>query len=60
MHDVLVLASRLARSPEGAKAIRSGDFTRYFHYIVGITSLNEHLKVYLDLAQLQYALILLI
>lgn len=58
MHDVLVLASRLARSPEGAKAIRSGDFARYFHYIVGITSLNDYLKVYLDLDQLQYALIL--
>ena len=45
MHDVLVLASRLAKTSDGASAIRSGDFTRYFHYIVGITSVHEHLKV---------------
>ena len=45
MHDILVLASRHARTPEGVKTIRSGDFTRYFHYLVCITSLPEHLKV---------------
>ena len=45
MHDVLVLASRLAKTSDGASAIRSVDFTRYFHYIVGITSVHEHLKV---------------
>lgn len=45
MHDSLVLASRLAKSAEGAKTIRSGSFTRYFHYLVCITSLNGQLKV---------------
>ena len=45
MHDILVLSSRVAKTEEGARAIRSGDFTRYFHYVVGITSLNEHLHV---------------
>lgn len=45
MHDVLVLAARHARTEEGAKTIRSGAFTRYFHYIVGITSLGGYLLV---------------
>ena len=45
MHDMLVLASRHARTSEGAQTIRSGSFTRYFHYLVSLTSLNEHLKV---------------
>jgi len=43
MHDVLVLAARHARTEEGAKTIRSGAFTRYFHYIVGVTSLSGYL-----------------
>ena len=45
MHDTLVLASRHARTAEGVKTIKSGDFTRYFHYLVCMTSLSEHLKV---------------
>ncbi|KAL5513531.1 hypothetical protein ACEPAH_3930 [Sanghuangporus vaninii] len=48
MHDMLVLAGRHARTPEGARTIRSGSFTRYFHYLVSITSLSEHLKVLED------------
>lgn len=45
MHDILVLSSRHARTEEGAMTIRSGDFTRYFHYLVCMSSLMEHLKV---------------
>ena len=45
MHDILVLASRHARTQEGMDTIRSGDFTRYFHYLVCITSIAEHIKV---------------
>ncbi|KAL5492777.1 hypothetical protein ACEPAI_4224 [Sanghuangporus weigelae] len=48
MHDMLVLAGRHARTPEGARTIRSGSFTRYFHYLVSITSLSEHLKALED------------
>lgn len=43
-HDTLVISSNYARTEEGARLIRSGDFTRYFHYLVCITSLTEHLK----------------
>ena len=45
MHDMLVLAGRHARTPEGARTIRSGSFTRYFHYLASITSLSEYVKV---------------
>ena len=45
MHDILVLAARHARDEAGRKTVRSGAFTRYFHYIVGVTSLGSLLLV---------------
>ena len=45
IHDILLLAARHARTEEGEQTVRSGDFTRYFHYLVVISSLLEHLKV---------------
>ena len=45
IHDMLVLASRHAKTADGANMIKSGDFTRYFHYFVCITALPEQWKV---------------
>ncbi|TDL26998.1 hypothetical protein BD410DRAFT_783138 [Rickenella mellea] len=44
MHDILVLASQYAQTEEGLETIRSGEFTRYFHFIMCISSILEHLK----------------
>ena len=45
MHDMLFLASRHVRTEEVLQTIRSGSFMRYFHFLVGIGSLSEYLKV---------------
>ncbi|TDL22448.1 hypothetical protein BD410DRAFT_748734 [Rickenella mellea] len=45
MHDILILAAQHAQTEEGKETIRSGEFTRYFHYTLCITSILEHLKI---------------
>ncbi|KAG8869598.1 hypothetical protein FRC20_001182 [Serendipita sp. 405] len=44
VHDALLISSRLAKSEEGARAIRSDSFTRYWFYLISVSGLFTQLK----------------
>ncbi|MBW0463541.1 hypothetical protein O181_003256 [Austropuccinia psidii MF-1] len=43
-HDALVLSSRLAHSQEGLKLVKSSEFTRYWLYLLSMTSVIYQLE----------------
>ncbi|MBW0465952.1 hypothetical protein O181_005667, partial [Austropuccinia psidii MF-1] len=43
-HDALVLSSRLADSPEGLKLVKSPELTRYWLYLLSMTSVSYQLE----------------
>ncbi|KAG8830689.1 hypothetical protein FRC17_004437 [Serendipita sp. 399] len=44
VHDALLISSKLARSKEGAKAIRSDSFTRYWFYLISVSGIPTQLR----------------
>ncbi|KAF8305566.1 hypothetical protein DL93DRAFT_2089397 [Clavulina sp. PMI_390] len=47
-HDALVLSQEFAKTPEGRESIRNGEFTRFWFYLLSISSLNEQLEIIED------------
>jgi len=44
-HDALLIAARMAQTPEGLAFVRSAAFMRYLAYLLSITSLGPTLEV---------------
>ncbi|KAF8600286.1 hypothetical protein BDV93DRAFT_476704 [Ceratobasidium sp. AG-I] len=44
LHDALVLSTRIARTEAGAANVRSGEFSRYWYYLLSISTIGEQLK----------------
>ncbi|CAE6534018.1 unnamed protein product [Rhizoctonia solani] len=44
IHDALVLSTRMARTETGANSVRSGDFSRYWYYLLTVMTIGEQLK----------------
>lgn len=38
LHDALLLSYRFARTEHGRQAIKSGDFTRYWFFVLSVNS----------------------
>ncbi|KAH7102865.1 hypothetical protein BKA62DRAFT_92072 [Auriculariales sp. MPI-PUGE-AT-0066] len=47
-HDALLISSHLSRTPEGKEAVLNGELTRFFAYIMTITSITDQLMVLED------------
>jgi len=43
LHDALVLSYRFAKTEEGRRAIKSGDFTRYWFFVLSMNSTYRQL-----------------
>ncbi|CUA67618.1 putative polyketide synthase 3 [Rhizoctonia solani] len=44
IHDALVLSTRMARTETGANSVRSDDFSRYWYYLLTVSTIGEQLK----------------
>ncbi|CAE6445071.1 unnamed protein product [Rhizoctonia solani] len=44
IHDALVLSTRMARTETGANSVRSGEFSRYWYYLLTVSTIGEQLK----------------
>ncbi|KAG8719517.1 hypothetical protein FRC08_002644 [Ceratobasidium sp. 394] len=44
VHDALVLSTRMARTEAGAGSVRSGEFSRYWYYLLSVSTIGEQLK----------------
>ncbi|CAE6373431.1 unnamed protein product [Rhizoctonia solani] len=44
IHDALVLSTRMARSETGANRVRSEEFSRYWYYLLAVSTIGEQLK----------------
>jgi len=47
-HDALVLSQKFARTPEGQASIASGEFSRYWFYLLSMCSVVEQIQVVED------------
>ncbi|KAG8934607.1 hypothetical protein FRC01_001708 [Tulasnella sp. 417] len=54
LHDALVLSHRFAKTPGGQKAVQCGEFTRYWFYVLNITSIYPQLREIQDVCQLLF------
>ncbi|ELU44412.1 hypothetical protein AG1IA_01553 [Rhizoctonia solani AG-1 IA] len=44
IHDALVLSTRMARSETGANSVKSEEFSRYWYYLLTVSTIGEQLK----------------
>ncbi|KAG8700245.1 hypothetical protein FRC09_006090 [Ceratobasidium sp. 395] len=44
VHDALILSTRMARTEAGAGSVRSGEFSRYWYYLLSVSTIGEQLK----------------
>ncbi|KAL5632771.1 hypothetical protein ACGC1H_005649 [Rhizoctonia solani] len=44
IHDALVLSTRMARTETGANSVRSDNFSRYWYYLLTVSTIGEQLK----------------
>ncbi|QRV92200.1 fusaric acid resistance-like protein [Ceratobasidium sp. AG-Ba] len=44
VHDALVLSTRMARTEMGAGSVRGGEFSRYWYYLLSVSTIGEQLK----------------
>ncbi|KAG8699563.1 hypothetical protein FRC09_006546, partial [Ceratobasidium sp. 395] len=44
VHDALILSTRMARTEAGARSVRSGEFSRYWYYLLSVSTIGEQLK----------------
>ncbi|KAG8952106.1 hypothetical protein FRC04_005106 [Tulasnella sp. 424] len=54
LHDALVLSHRFAKTPEGQRALQCGEFTRYWFYVLNVTSIFPQLREIQDVCQLLF------
>ncbi|CAE6533569.1 unnamed protein product [Rhizoctonia solani] len=44
IHDALVLSTRMARTETGVNSVRSDNFSRYWYYLLTVSTIGEQLK----------------
>ncbi|KAG8908778.1 hypothetical protein FRB99_003016 [Tulasnella sp. 403] len=54
LHDALVLSHRFAQTPEGQDAVRKGEFTRYWFFVLAITSIYPQLIEIQDVCHIMF------